>query len=142
MWPWKLFAQIGSIVVLVAYFLGVLGGCTMTAMPNDFAATFRQASTAMVTQTDWESVLADVDGNVHNPGLEFEAGIVYRAIARLEGVNGSVSLSGTGSGGAIDPVIRDALIELGVPPETIDQAIIDAIASRLLEPSGPNGAPE
>jgi hypothetical protein len=67
-------------------------------MPKEFQQVAQASAASMTDQAKWEELLAKVEGNVINPRMVFEAAIVYRAVAGLEGVYGDVELSGTGTG--------------------------------------------
>lgn len=86
------------VAAVLAWLFGT--GCQVapTAFPKELGEVARAAATSMTDQAVWTQIVANVNGQVIDPGMEVSAGMMYVASARLKGVSGQVGLSGTGGG--------------------------------------------
>lgn len=119
-------------VPLFAGLLALLGcpanvGCN-TMQPNGFPREFglaaQQVSTAISDQAVFERVLARLDGQIIEPGVEGYAGMLYIAGGRLRGVSGQLSIEGDGRGsGTLSPEARQKLLSLGITPDLLEQVL-------------------
>lgn len=123
-----------SVLCYVALAFGgiaCLPGCAPTALPREFGEVARTVAASLTDQAVWQSVVANVDGQVIEPGIEVHAGVLYVARARLVGVSGQVGLrgSGVGSGEGVSDEVRAAIIAELARDGTIDR-LIRAAASQ------------
>lgn len=87
--------------LILAACLATLAGCQAfqpTAFPKELGDVARAAAASMTDQAVWQDIVANVNGQVIDPGMEVSAGVLYVASARLKGVSGQVGISGTGGG--------------------------------------------
>ncbi|MCC6360631.1 MAG: hypothetical protein IT450_17975 [Phycisphaerales bacterium] len=130
-------------LLILAAVLAACGGCQLapTAFPKELGDVARAAATSMTDQAVWETMVANVNGQVIDPGMEVSAGVLYVATARLRGVSGQVGISGTGSGsGEGNSPEASAAIRAVLSDPSFWAKISDAIASRIGE-GGFRGAP-
>lgn len=117
---------------LLAWLFGT--GCQYapTAFPKELGDVARAAATSMTDQAVWQSIVANVDGQVIDPGMEVSAGMMYVASARLKGVSGQVGISGSGSGnGEGNSPEASAAIRAVLSDPGVLAVIVDAVASRI-----------
>ena len=111
--------------ILVALFLPWNTGCSghgPNAFPQELSDTVRQVGTSVTDQAVWQDVLARLNGQVIEPGVETYAGVLYVAGVKLAGTSGQLSLEGEGSGaGQLSPEARTVLMELGRRPDLIEK---------------------
>lgn len=100
---------------------GCLLGCTAmqpTAFTKEFSDSARMVATSISDQAVWDRVLARLNGQVIDPGVEAYAGILYVAGGKVRGVSGQVSIEGDGTGsGQLSPEARAVIVELGRNPD-------------------------
>ena len=85
----------------------------ITAFPAEFADSARVVAADITNQAVWDRILARLDGQIIEPGLEFYTGVVYVYGAKMPGVSGQLSVEGDGEGtGQIDPDAKAAAIDL------------------------------
>ncbi len=80
-----------------------LAGCTPAALPREFGEVARVVAASMTDQAVWQTLSANIDGQVIEPGIEVRAGVLYIAQARLVGMSGQVGLRGSGVGTGTGP---------------------------------------
>lgn len=73
-------------------------GCAPKAFPEEMGAVAKAVATSMTDQAVWQNIVANVDGQVIDPGFEGGAGMMYIAYGKLKGVSGQVGIRGTGGG--------------------------------------------
>lgn len=137
-----------NIIVWIRWLLGAwlaafLFGCNTvpTAFPQEFAVAAKQLSTSVADQAVWSDIVAGLDGQVIEPGIETYAGVLYVAGAKLPGTSGQINLASKGAGnGQLSPEARQAILALAnqynVSPEQV-VAIIQANQPKPMEPAGP-----
>jgi len=110
----------------------VLTGCASlpSAMPNEQSQAVGAIVTAITTSAEWKDVLARVDGQVIQPGMEGYYCIEHTAGVRLPGVSGQVKLEGEGTGTGAP---KDAVIDAIIYRYTADPKLRDKIADKLME---------
>lgn len=91
-------------------FGGCLMGCTPMALPMEMGQAFKAIATSTTDQAVWQHVMASIDGNVIEPGLEGYAGILYVAGAKLTGAAGGLDISAQGEGSGVQSPDAQALI--------------------------------
>ena len=126
-WSFWLFA-------LFAWLFGVAGCNTVpVAFPQEFAVTAQQMSTSIADQALWSKIVADIDGQVIEPGIEVRAGVIYIAQSKLTGVSGQIRVAADGQGsGTLSPEARTAILAIAnkynVTPEQLSAFIASANA--------------
>ena len=115
-WNWGAFW--GVLLGFLTSLLGLLGGgCTPNdfvpkAFPQELGQAVNTFALSMADQTVWKEVLADIDGNVQNPGVAFFVRGEIVTGVRLEGVTGDVDIGGTGHGtGVLTDDARKVILE-------------------------------
>lgn len=121
-----------TILILVVCAVGMIGCQGPTALPREFADIGKAVAASMTDQAVWKSVTANVDGQVINPGIRVQAGVLYIADAQLTGVSGQVGVRGVGdgSGGATDAG-RKAVLSNLAKNDAIKEAIAEAVREAL-----------
>lgn len=94
------------------------------AMPKEFAEVARSVGASIADQAVWQEVLARIDGEVIEPGIEGYAGVLYVAGGKLTGASGRIRLEGDGTGsGALSPEARAAILSEFTEPGLADRII-------------------
>lgn len=130
---------------LAALSLIFCGGC-QSFQPNAFTAEFadaaRQVATSVGDQAVWERVLARLDGQVIEPGVEGYAGVLYVAGGKLTGVSGQITIEGDGNGsGALSADARAVIVELGKRRPDLLRELIAAASQALATTDAPTTQP-
>ena len=88
------------------------GGCNLAQAINPMGMAMEEAASGLVRMVEDQCVLKDfsgnIDGNVFNPGVVSES--CFSTKIRLTGVQGSVDLSGRGTGTKLPAGLREALV--------------------------------
>lgn len=81
--------------VLAVIAILVCAGCAElrpTAFPSEMSQAFTDVGKSIVTQADWNTVLARLNGQVIEPGVEAYAGVLYIAGGKITGTSGSLTI--------------------------------------------------
>lgn len=134
---------------IVLMFVGLLLmsvlGCNAlqpNALPREFGATAKQIGTSITEKASWEDVLARVDGQVIEPGIEAYFRQEYVVGSRLVGFSGQVRLEGDGSAtGDTSDAARAAILGYGQNPDVLEKYIEYLRAVEVARASSAAGAP-
>lgn len=118
----------------------IVAGCTPVMFPREIGDSARAIVVSATDQAIWEKLVASVDGQVIEPGIEGYAGVLYVAGGKLTGVSGRVAISGDGHGGgnasaAALSKIRDIM---STRPE-LGERILAFIKSQIASGGGSSG---
>lgn len=123
-----------SFLVLVLSFLTGCGA-GVNAFPKEIGEVAKSVAVSMTEQSVWQNVVANVDGQVVEPGMEVYAGMIYVAGGKLKGVSGQVGLRGTGKGTGVpnspdaNAAIRQILLDQTLTEAAKREAILKLIGS-------------
>jgi len=123
-----------SFLVLVLSFLTGCGA-GVNAFPKEIGEVAKSVAVSMTEQSVWQNVVANVDGQVVEPGMEVYAGMIYVAGGKLKGVSGQVGLRGTGTGTGVpnspdaNAAIRQILLDQTLTEAAKREAILKLIGS-------------
>ena len=101
---------------------GSVGCAPMDA--GSLAPLMKQTADILADKIEKEGVLdkfvTSIEGDLHDPGIVIETGLILRSTIYLKGTHGEVELSGEGHGTQLSESTRTALeAELGNPQLTI-----------------------
>jgi len=118
----------------------LLPGCaslTPAGFPAELSDAARQISVSTLDQAVWTRLLARLDGQIIEPGMEGYAGVLYVAGGKLRGVSGQLSIEGDGGGsGELSETARAAIVELSTRPDLLAQVL-----TLIAENKGNHGPP-
>lgn len=128
-------------VVCVAL-IGCLGCSLFDQHAREFDVMRGMAATAADRLADGAVSQYQVSGQALNPGVVVEAAVVYRALARYEGLAGQFGASAQGQLGATDnKALTDALYK-ATQNESLTPAITRAIDAAVAKALGTDKAAE
>lgn len=124
-------------LILLCSLALAVGCATVPAFPKELSIAAKQISTSVTDQAIWSEVVARLDGQVVEPGIETGAGVKYFAYAKLTGASGQVGLNAQGAGsGQLSPEARAVLLALANDPELIDRLLTLFRPNPTSQPSG------
>lgn len=111
--------------------LGCNQGC-VSAFPKEFSDIARSTTAAILDNSDFTNITANVQGQVIDPGYEVMAGIQYVASVRLKGVSGQVGVAGSGAQSQpTSDATTDAINRQLLGDPALKKALADALVQAL-----------
>lgn len=118
------------LAAILAWLFG--SGCAPKAFPEEMGAVAKAVATSMTDQAVWQNIVANVDGQVIDPGFEGGAGMMYIAYGKLRGVSGQVGIRGTGVGnGEGNSPEASAAIRAVLSDPGLIERLADAVIERI-----------
>ena len=136
---------VASVVACLS--LAPLVGCaslTPAGFPAELSDAARQISVSTMDQAVWTRLLARLDGQIIEPGMEGYAGVLYVAGGKLRGVSGQLRIEGEGDGaGALSDEARAAIVDLAKRPDLLAKllAFVEAVQADAVAADVP-GVPD
>lgn len=110
-----------ALILLVLFGLTGCNTLQPNAFPREYAPVIAKIGESLADQAVWQTITANIDGQVIEPGIEAGAGVMYIAYGKLSGVSGQVGFAGVGGGtGQQSPEAQAVIRALQRSPDLIE----------------------